>query len=557
VTATVVPYGDSALLIQVDGATAALGLVAALGEARAAGSEPPGLGAIVAGAGNVVVRFDPGAPRPDLVEEWVREVAGRPHDPNRDGPGRLVEVPVVFDGPDLDPVAVTTGLTPDAVVELLTGAELRVAFLGFSPGFPYLVGLPAALATIARRPTPRTSVPAGSVAVAGGFAAVYPQSTPGGWQLLGHTGFRLFDPGRPPYATLRVGDTVRFIRASTIRSPPAAGADPRRSHPPQPPADGARTAEILEPGLLSLIEDGGRGPVAALGIPESGAADADSLRLANRLAGNADGDAAVEITVLGPTLRFSDPVHLAVVGCRPGGVEVRVEGHPVPSDAVLPVHRGQVVHIGRVSVGLRAYLAVSGGFAGPEVVGSRSTDMLSGLGPAPLAAGDRLELGAPVRPRGLLAPPARVAPSGSPTTIRVLPGPHRFPAADLDRLTSVVWTVDGASNRIGLRLRGGDGPVVRMAPDVEVDSTAMITGAVQVPPDGDPIILMPDHATVGGYPVIACVISADLAALGQLRPGDTLTFLMVEPSEARDLLRSKERHLADRVTGWYPTGAGT
>ncbi len=265
----------------------------------------------------------------------------------------------------------------------------------------------------------------------------------------------------------------------------------------------------------------------------------------------------MEITVLGPTLRFSDPVHLAVVGCRPGGVEVRVAGHPVPSDAVLPVHRGQVVHIGRVSAGLRAYLAVSGGFAGPEVVGSRSTDLLSGLGPAPLSAGDRLELGAPVRPRGLLAAPARVAPSGSPTTIRVLPGPHRFPAADLDRLTTVVWTVDGDSNRIGLRLRGGDGPVVRMAPEVEVDSTAMITGAVQVPPDGDPIILMPDHATVGGYPVIACVISADLAALGQVRPGDTLAFLMVEASEARDRLRSKERHLADRVTGWYPTGAGT
>jgi allophanate hydrolase subunit 2 len=137
----------------------------------------------------------------------------------------------------------------------------------------------------------------------------------------------------------------------------------------------------------------------------------------------------------------------------------------------------------------------------------------------------------------------------------VVPGPHRFAPTDLDRLTSAVWTVDGDSNRIGLRLRGGDGPVVRAAPDV--DSTAMITGAVQVPPDGHPIILMPDHATVGGYPVIACVISADLAALGQLRPGDTLAFLMVDRSEARDRHRSKERHLADRVTGWYPTGAGT
>jgi len=554
VTATVVPYGDSALLLEVDGAAAALGLVDALRTARAAGPEPPGLGAIVAGAGNVVVRFDPGAPRSDLVEAWVREVAGRPRRPEGAGRERPVELPVVFDGPDLEAVAAATGLTPDAVVGLLTGAELRVAFLGFSPGFPYLVGLPAALQTIARRATPRTSVAAGSVAVAGGFAAVYPQSTPGGWQLLGRTGFRLFDSDRPPYATLRVGDRVRFTRASTIPSPPAAGTGPTGSPPPRP-VDPARFAEILEPGLLSLIEDGGRRPFAALGIPDSGAADPDSHRLANRLAGNGDGDAAVEITVLGPTLRFSHDVHVAVVGCRPGVVEVRVDGHPVPPDAVLPVHRGQAVHIGRVSAGLRAYLAVSGGFTGPSVVGSRSTDLLSGLGPAPLAAGDRLEVGAPVRPRGLLAGPVGVAEPRSPTAIRVLPGPHRFAPADLDRLTSVVWTVDGDSNRIGLRLRGGDGPALRAAPDI--DSTAMITGAVQVPPDGDPIILMPDHATVGGYPVIACVISADLASLGQLRPGDTLAFVVVDRSEARDRHRSKERHLADQVTGWYPTGAGT
>jgi KipI family sensor histidine kinase inhibitor len=555
VTATVTPYGDSALLVEVDGAAAALELAAALGAARATGPEPAGLGAIVAGAGNVVVRFDPATPRPDLVEAWVRQVAGRPHHPRDRGPGRHIEIPVVFDGPDLERVASATGLTPEAVVELLTGAELRVAFLGFSPGFPYLVGLPDPLGTVSRRPTPRTSVPAGSVAVAGGFAAVYPQSTPGGWQLLGHTGFRLFDPDRPPYATLRAGDTVRFTPASTRRSPPAAGIDPTRSRPPPPSAGAARFAEILEPGLLSLIEDGGRRPVADLGIPESGAADADSLRLANRLAGNGDGDAAIEVTALGPTLRFSEDVHMAVVGRRPGGVEVRVDGHPVPSDAVLPVHRGQVVHVGRVSSGLRAYLAVSGGFTGPPVVGSRSTDLLSGLGPAPLAAGDRLEVGAPVRPRGLLADPVGASPPGSPTTLRVTPGPHRFAPADLDRLTSVPWTVDGDSNRIGLRLGRDHGPVVRGAPPV--DSTAMITGAVQVPPDGNPIILMPDHATLGGYPVIACVISADLAMLGQLRPGDPLAFLVVDRTEARDRHRSKERHLDHRVTGWYPTGAGT
>jgi biotin-dependent carboxylase-like uncharacterized protein len=313
--------------------------------------------------------------------------------------------------------------------------------------------------------------------------------------------------------------------------------------------------EIIDPGLLSLVEDGGRRSAADLGAPGAGPADPESMRLANRLVGNPDGAATIELTAVGPTLGFTGDAHVAVVASAADGVGVRIDGHPVSPDSVSPVQHGQVVAIGRVEVGLRAYVAVAGGFATPLVMGSRSSDMLSGLGPGPLVTGDQLDLGAPTRPHGWLSHPFDSALSPAPAVIRVIHGPHHFPRSDRHGLVSTIWTVGDASNRIGIRLGSEARPLGRDAPSI--GSTPMVTGAVQIPPDGDPIILMPDHATIGGYPVIACVISADLARLGQLRPGDTLRFASVDRQVARDEHFRRERILAGRVSGWFPTQAGT
>jgi biotin-dependent carboxylase-like uncharacterized protein len=449
-------------------------------------------------------------------------------------------------------VADAAGVTAGAVVSLLTAAALPVAFLGFSPGFPYLVGLPPELASVPRRSTPRTSVPPGSVAIGGGFASVYPQPTPGGWQLLGRTPLALFDPDRPPYARLRAGDWVRFVdRTDHLLGSGRPVAPPPVPRPPLRAA-GTRFVEVVEPGVLSLIEDAGRRSVAALGVPGSGPADGDAMRLANRLVGNPDDAATIEVTVAGPTLHLVGDAHLAVVGTRTDGVEVRIDGLSARSDTVLPVGHGQTVAIGGVRGGLRAYIAVAGGFTTPVMVGSRSTDLLCGLGPAPLAAGDRLDLGVPTRPHGQLSPSDETPPTG---TIGIIAGPHPFQPSELERLTTTTWTVGSDSNRIGIRLHAVDGPVARAAPGIS--STAMITGAIQVPPDGEPIILMPDHATVGGYPVIGCVMAADLPKLGQLGPGDAVTFAIVDVDEARRRYRHQERALDARVSGWFPTEAGT
>ena len=575
--AEVTPFGDGALLVEVEDVAAAHRLAFRLDVERTGGGAPEALGESVVGFGNVVVHLEPGRERPEVVEAWLRDLARRIPDRSGDVPahdgGRRVVIPVTFDGPDLGAVATDLGTTPRAVVEALTAAPLEVAFVGFSPGFPYLVGLPPALASVPRRATPRASVPAGSVAVGGGFASVYPQSTPGGWMLLGRTSLRLFDPHRPPYALLRAGDAVRFTAERRSAGGGGTTADPG---PIGTAADGptgvlrpllanrgARFAEILEPGVLSLVQEQGRRSVAGQGVPRGGPADPEAMRLSNRLAGNADDAAAVEITVAGPSLRFTGDGYVTVVGVGVEAVGVLVDGRPVGSGAVVPVVDGQVVSVGRVRAGLRAYLAVSGGFDIPLEVGSRSSDMLCGLGPGPLRSGDRLDLGPPSRPLGLLSPPRVPFGSGGRPVLRVLPGPHLVPSG-LRRLLSGRWTVGAASNRVGLRLEAaGDlstdarGDPARERAAAAIPSTGMVTGAVQIPPDGNPIVLMPDHATVGGYPVACCVISADLPLLGQLSPGDTVDFTPVDAMAARDARDRWERSMAERVSGWFPTAAGT
>jgi len=560
----VVAFGDGALLVETSGVEQAHALAhAVLGQARA-GQAPVGVVEAVVGFGNVVIVLDLSLDDTDVdrCAAWVghllaelRTEHGVPRGTTEPATGQTHVLPVVFDGEDLEEVARRTGTSTDRIVAWLCGSDLRVAFLGFAPGFPYLTGLPPELAGLPRRDAPRTSVPAGSVAVGGGFASVYPRASPGGWQLLGRTDVPLFDPDAPPYALVRPGDRVRFTVAAG-----AARVRARQRHPdPRPPlvAGDRDHLEILDPGALSLIQDGGRRITASLGIPRGGAADPDGLILANRLVGNPDTAAVVECTSVGPTVRIAGRGHLAVVGAGPQAVDILVDGRSVDADTVLPVADGQIVSVGRIHRGLRAYLAVAGGLETPTVVGGRASDLLSGLGPGPLRTGDRLARGRPGPVRGSLSPrPSVDSPGagGEVTVLRALAGPHPMRQDLLDRLSDTLWRIGSRSDRIGLRL---EAPGTTLPVTARTASTAMVTGAVQIPPDGIPIVLLPDHATVGGYPVAACVIAADLPVLGRLSPGDRVALRFCERHEARTALRRARQELDGRVSGWYPTATGT
>ena len=524
--------GDAALLVAAGGRADAL--AAAIRSQRY-----DGVLDVVPGADTVLVTTEPG--RVDMAGLAERVVALKL--PVREpGAAALAEIPVVYDGPDLADVARLTGLSPAEVVARHAAAEYRVGWLGFSPGLGYLTGLDPALAAVPRLAEPRVRVPAGSVAIAGGLATVYPTASPGGWRLLGRTSAVLWDADRDPPALLSPGMRVRF--RAVDRLPDARPAGPAGG---TRPGAAAAAVEVIRPGPLATVQDLGRPGYAHLGVPLSGAADQASLRLANRLAGNPDGAAGLELTLGRAVLRFTEAARVAVTGAPaavtvtgPGGADLSAEpgaGIDVPAGAdlaaepgaAIDVPAGAQVRIGAPATGLRSYVAVRGGIDVPPVLGSRSADVRSGLGPAPLRPGDLLPVGTAVpSPAGPPAAITRALPGGGqPAELRVIPGPRDdwFVPGALDLLCGDTYVVTPASDRTGLRL---DGPALPRARDEELPSEGLVAGALQVPPGGRPILMLADHPATGGYPVIAVVASADLGLAAQLRPGSKIRFVRAQ-----------------------------
>ncbi|MDX3313204.1 5-oxoprolinase subunit C family protein [Streptomyces sp. NPDC054884] len=283
-----------------------------------------------------------------------------------------------------------------------------------------------------------------------------------------------------------------------------------------------RALSVVRAGALTTVQDRGRPGHAHLGVPRSGALDAPAAALVNRLVGNPPDAAVLETTLTGCALVPRSDVTVAVGGapCR-----VTVGGRPAAWGATVRVPAGAVLDVGAAIRGVRGYVAVAGGIVVEAVLGSRSTDLLSGLGPTPLTDGMVLPLG---RER---APHARVdvAPQPAPPAelvLRVTLGPRDdwFTPAALRAFTARAFHVSSASNRIGLRT---EGPVLERARGGELASEGMVLGAVQVPPAGRPVVFLADHPTTGGYPVIGVVRTADLSAAAQAVPGTPVRFVAV------------------------------
>jgi biotin-dependent carboxylase-like uncharacterized protein len=302
---------------------------------------------------------------------------------------------------------------------------------------------------------------------------------------------------------------------------------------------------IVRPGMQTTVQDGGRWGWQRYGVPVAGPMDPRAHRLANALVDNEPEAATLEISLVGPELQFDDARTVAVAGAV---FEMVVDGRPVPPNAPFVVSAGSVLRFGSRLRGARAYLGVSGGIAVPLVFGSRATHVpsaMGGLDGRPLRAGDRLALGS-FGPRRRLTPAISEIVDLEPTdragVVRILPGPHhdRFAADALDALQTVPYVVDQRSDRMGFRLRG---PRLEHAGEAEMLSDATTLGGLQVPPDGQPILLMADRQTTGGYPIVATVITADIGIAGQLAPGDAITFVLASFGEAMAALIAQERLL--------------
>ncbi|HEX4724991.1 MAG TPA: biotin-dependent carboxyltransferase family protein [Pseudonocardiaceae bacterium] len=282
-----------------------------------------------------------------------------------------------------------------------------------------------------------------------------------------------------------------------------------------------RTVTVLETGPLALVQDLGRPGNGHLGVPPSGALDAPALRLANRLVGNEEDSAGIEVLFGGLRLRADCSCVVAVTG---PATPVTVNGRARDSHTPIHLADGHVLAIGTPETGLRGYLGFAGGVAVTVELGSRSTDVLSGIGPPPLKVGDVLPLGQSIgSPAGVDV----LGPRPVPAEIRVpvLLGPRDdWFEAPARQLTEGQWQVSSDSNRVGLRLTG---PALSRAPEfdgTELPSEPVVTGAVQVPAGGRPVVFLADHPTTGGYPVIGVVPRESLPALAQARPGTTIKF---------------------------------
>ena len=308
--------------------------------------------------------------------------------------------------------------------------------------------------------------------------------------------------------------------------------------------------DVLSPGMLTTVQDLGRRGCQHLGVPVSGAMDVFSHRLANALVGNARDAATLEVTLTGPTLRVRDTRRIAVCGAL---FDLTIDDQPVPMATVLDLNAGSTLRFGTRRRGARAYVAVSGGFDVPQVLGSRATHLTTGMGGwhgRALVRGDRLPLGAlpagdvRARLRGVDANARLLAEweESGVWHVRVLPGPHEalFLDSALESLTANPYHVSVNADRVGFRLEGAR-LAHRHGADIISDATP--AGSLQVPASGLPVLLMADRQTTGGYAKLATVISADLGVAAQAAPGDRLQFHLVDGAGALRALMAREQVL--------------
>jgi len=286
------------------------------------------------------------------------------------------------------------------------------------------------------------------------------------------------------------------------------------------PSEIAGHLSILDPGPLTTVQDDGRPGLASLGIGASGAADRGSFRLANRLVGNREDDATLEVTLGGLVASADRDLLIAVTGAP---CPITVADIEYGTNSPILARAGQRLALGAPASGMRSYLAVRGGIRVPEVLGSRSTDILAGIGPDPLKHGDVVPIGAPYGPQPELDVAAVRAPPGTELTLLVRAGPRDdwFTAAAMHALLEGRYEVTGQSNRVGMRLSG---PELQRSRTDELPSEGMVLGALQVSPSGQPTLFLADHPVTGGYAVIAVVDRDDVDRAAQARPGQHLQF---------------------------------
>ena len=488
----------------------------------------------------IVIHFDP-----DLIDErqelidWIRSQLSLA-EMFIESSTKVVEVPVLYDethGSDLSDSASQLGMSVNELIERHTSPTYQVRMLGFMPGFAYLEGLDARLA-LPRHAAPRKHVPAGSVGIGGNQTGIYPNTSPGGWNLIGQTPLRLFEASKVPCTLLEPGDSVRFraITKDKFDSIEQSYDQPAR------PASGKSNQDVLEilsPGVQTILVDEGRWGYQHLGVSPGGPMDTLAARLANQLVGNDPNQVGIECNFVGPRIRFLQDALIAISGAV---------ANDVPNGRPILVTEGEEIDLRTISDGSRCYLAIQGGLESEKILGSRSTNLraqFGGFSGRALGKGDRLSLLRTGESESTIQQPTWMVSlnglraSEAEGRIRIIRGPQAdwFSNEAWQQLLTQPFSFDKASDRTGIRL---DCEQPLTTPSKSMLSEPIVLGAIQVPPSGKPIIMMADRQTVGGYPVIGIITSVDLGRVAQLIPSSAIKFMEIDNIAAEDLRHQME-----------------
>ena len=463
---------------------------------------------------SLLVVYDPRAARPAAV---ASALAARLSATSAPLPaGRIHEVPTLYGGdagPDLEPLARERGLAPRELVRLHASREYTALMLGFKPGFAYLGIVPPEL-ECARLETPRVRVPAGSVGIAARQTGIYPVASPGGWRLIGRTSLRLFDPDRQPPALFAAGDRVRFVPTDELPDPPPLGA--------RPPHVECPVAEVLEPGLLTTVQDAGRPGFRRLGVCAAGALDspahaARTARSATRRVPRPSSAAWRDRSWSSWRPRASPSRAPTWAPCSSAPTSARGRCRSGPPSSRAPATCCASRAAARAAARTSRFRAGSTcrrcwARAPPTCSRASAASRAARCGRATGSGWDARQ--AAGRPAARRTPPLTRDPSVcAPCRARRTTTSRRTIA----RFLAGVFRLGATADRVGCRL---EGEPLRHAGPSEILSDGMVPGSIQVPPDGQPIVMLADGPTTGGYPKIATVLSADLPLLAQLVPGE-------------------------------------
>jgi len=474
--------------------------------------------AVVIGHSSLLVLFDPRATDAVEISSALQRnfrdarVAGRWVVGPRPTAAAIHEIEVSFapeDAPDLPDFLAHAGMTRDEFLSRIRAVSLRARYLGFRPGFAYLEGLPSEW-WYPRRKSSRTRVPAGSFAVAGEMAGFYPTDSPGGWNLLGRTSVELWDPAREQPNLIAPGDEILIRPVSRLE------AERRVIEESAPGAFGRDTKAVLatvrRSGQLSLIVLPRNERRYDSALAPGGRFDEAGAAAVNRAIGNPPDVAVLECAMVGPTLAMHHHTILSWWGAE---VSIRVNGNVIIQSRLFEARAGDVVEIGVLRNGLRGYLAMSGGIETP----GGPYD----LSPHVVREGETIETAAAHTGRGRQAHLEQ----SDRKTLRAMIGPHDCDRSLIEILESSAWTVTTALDRTGIRMRSSRAH--GLVPPADLQSCGVQFGTVQFHPNGDLVTMGPDHPSTGGYLQVLTVLTGDLWKLGQLMPGDEVTWAIKPP----------------------------